>query len=57
MKPNNSLKEYVRVMKCIDVEDMVEQRIIRTCARYGTLNKIKAGKYKVIAVKKEKISN
>ena len=57
MKPNNLLKEYVRVMKCVDVEDVVEQQIIRNCARYGTLSKIKSGKYKIIAVKKEKITH
>lgn len=54
MKPKNQLKEYVRVMNCIDVEDEVKQQIIKNCARYSTLNKIKAGKYKIVAVKKEK---
>ncbi len=57
MKPNNLLKEYVRIMRCVDIEDAVEQQIIRNCARHGTLSKIRAGKYRVIAVKKEKISN
>lgn len=53
MKPKNQLKEYVRVMNCVDVEDEVKQQIIKNCARYSTLNKIKAGKYRIIAVKKE----
>ncbi|MBQ7122412.1 MAG: hypothetical protein IJO03_09150 [Clostridia bacterium] len=57
MKPNNLLKEYVRIMRCVDIEDSVKQQIIRNCARHGTLSKIRAGKYRVIAVKKEKISN
>lgn len=54
MKPNNQLKEYVRVMNCVDVDEDVKQQIINNCARYSTLNKIKAGKYKIIAVKKDK---
>lgn len=53
MKPKNQLKEYVRVMNCIDVEDEVKQQIIKHCARYSTLKKIKAGKYRIIAVIKE----
>lgn len=53
MKPKNQLKEYARVMNCIDVDVSVKQRIIRDCARYSTLKKIRAGKYKIIAVKKE----
>ena len=54
MIPNNQLKDYVRVMKCIDVDDAVQNRIIKYCAGYGTLSKIKSGKYKLTAVKKEK---
>lgn len=55
MKPKNScLKDYVRVMNCVDVDDAVKQQIIINCARRGTLEKIKAGKYKITAVKKEK---
>lgn len=55
VKPKNSgLKEYVRVMNCVDVDDSVKQQIIINCARRGTLQKIKAGKYKITAVKKEK---
>lgn len=50
MIPNNQFKEYKRVMCCIDVEESVKQQIIRNCARHSTLNKIKSGKYKLIAV-------
>lgn len=53
MKPNNQLKEYQRVMSCIDVEESVKQQIIKNCARHSTLNKIKSGRYKLIAVKKD----
>lgn len=54
MKPNNQLKEYKRVMNCIDVDEEVKQQIIKNCARYSTLKKIKAGKYKITAVIKDK---
>jgi len=53
MKPNNLLREYVRVMNCLDADENIKHQIISNCARYGTLNKIKAGKYKLIAVKKD----
>lgn len=43
-------------MNCIDMDNATKQRIIRNCARYGTLMKIKSGKFKVIAVKKEKMT-
>ena len=54
MKNNNYRNEYIRVMGKVDVEESVKQQIIRNCARYSTLNKIRAGKYKLVAVKKEK---
>ncbi len=57
MTPNNKLKEYTRVMSSIDVEDAVKQQIITNCARYSTMKKIKAGKYKIIAVKKDTSTN
>ncbi|MBQ2903921.1 MAG: hypothetical protein IJE48_05935 [Clostridia bacterium] len=50
MIPNNQFREYKRIMGCIDVEESVKQQIIRNCARHSTLNKIKSGKYKLIAV-------
>ena len=53
MKNGNYRSEYIRVMGKVDVEESVKQQIIRNCARYGTLEKIKAGKCKLTAVKKE----
>lgn len=53
MLPNNKLREYVRVMKCVDVDESVKQQIIRNCARHGTLSKIKTGRFKAVAVKKD----
>lgn len=58
MKPNNKhLNEYKRIMGCVDIEDSVKQQIVKNCARYSTLNKIKSGKFKIIAVKKEESTN
>lgn len=56
MKNKNYREEYIRVMAEIDVQESVKQQIIRNCARYSTLNKIKAGKYKLTAVKKDGIT-
>ncbi|MBR4857638.1 MAG: hypothetical protein IKU08_00475 [Clostridia bacterium] len=53
MKNSNYRSEYIRVMGKVDVEESVKQQIIRNCARYGTLKKIKVGKCKLTAVKKE----
>lgn len=55
VKPKTPIKEYARVMSCVDVDDAVKQQIIRNCARRSTLEKMKSGKYKIIAVKKEKV--
>ena len=53
-KINNPLiNEYARVMNCVDMDNAAKQRIIKNCARYGTLMKIKSGRFKLIAVKKE----
>ncbi len=58
MKPNNRhINEYKGVMSCVDVEESVKQQIIKNCARYSTLNKIKSGKFKITAVIKEKSTN
>lgn len=58
MKPNNKhLNEYKRIMSCVDVDDSVKQQIVKNCARYSTLNKIKSGKFKIIAVIKEKTTH
>ena len=53
MKTKNYREDYIRVMKNIDVSESVKQQIIRNCARYSTVKKIRAGKYKIIAVKKD----
>lgn len=53
MKKRNYRDEYIRVMSSIDVDESVKQQIIRNCARYSTVKKIRAGKFKIIAVKKD----
>ena len=50
MTPNSIVNEYKRVMNCVDVEDAVKHQIITNCARYSTLNKIRSGKFKLVAV-------
>lgn len=58
MIPNNRyINEYARVMCCVDIDESVKNQIVKNCARYSTLNKIKGGKFKIIAVIKEKTSN
>ena len=54
---NKHLSEYKRVMCCVDIEESVKHQIIENCARYSTLNKIKIGKFKIVAVIKEKTTN
>ncbi len=51
---NPHINEYARVMNCVDMDNAAKQRIIKNCARYSTLMKIRSGKFKIIAVKKEK---
>ena len=53
MNFNNYRDEYIRVMKKVDVDESVKQQIVRNCARYSTLTKIKAVKFKVTAIKKD----
>ncbi len=50
------LKEYVRVMNCLDIDEEAKKRIVRNCARYSTMKKVRSGKFKVTAVKKETFS-
>lgn len=57
MVPNNNIKEYIRVMNSIDIDDSVKQQIIQNCARHSTLHKIKSGKFKITAVKKDKATD
>ncbi len=54
---NNSIKEYRRIMRSIALSDDAKQRIVKRCAAYSTLNKIKVGKFTVTAVKKEKTTD
>lgn len=51
---NQALSEYKRVMSCVDIDETAKQQIIKNCARYSTMKKIKSGKFKIVAVKKEK---
>ena len=53
VKPNSVMKEYVRVMNSVDIDDSAKQQIIRYCAKHSTLNKIKFGKFKITVVKKD----
>lgn len=53
---NGALNEYVRVMNCLDIDEEAKKRIIKNCARYSTMKKLRAGKFRIIAVKKETIS-
>ena len=58
MTPNNKhLNEYRRVMGYVDIEESAKQQIIKNCARYSTLNKIKSGKFRVVAIIKEKTTH
>lgn len=57
MKPNNQLKEYVRIMNCVDADEGIKEQIIKNCARHSTLNKIKSGKYRLTVVKKDTSSD
>lgn len=58
MIPNNRhLNEYRRVMGHVDVEESVKHQIVKNCARYSTLKKIRSGKFKIVAVVKEKTTN
>lgn len=53
---NGALNEYVRVMTCLDIDEEAKKRIINNCARYSTMKKLRAGKFRIIAVKKETFS-
>ena len=54
MKPSNPISKYVRVMSCINIGEQAQQQIIKNCARYSTMKKIKAGRFKLTAVKKDR---
>lgn len=53
MKPNNNIKEYIRVLSCVNIDDETKHHIAQNCARRSTLQKIRSGKFKIVAVKKE----
>ncbi len=57
LRPNNGLKEYIRVMNSVDIDDAVKVQIIKNCARHSTLHKIKLGKFKITVVKKDKTAD
>lgn len=57
VRPNNGLKEYIRVMNSVDIDDAVKAQIIKNCARHSTLHKIKLGKFKITVVKKDKTAD
>lgn len=54
---NHAVNEFNRIMNCIILEEEAKNRIIKNCARYGTLQKIRSGKFTVTAVIKEKNIN
>ena len=51
------IKCYVRVMNKVNISDETKLRIIKNCARYSTLKKIKSGTYVITAVKTEKTTD
>lgn len=53
VRPNNGLKEYIKIMNSLDIDDAVKAQIIKNCARHSTLHKIKLGKFKITVVKKD----
>lgn len=54
MTKKQAVREYVRIMSCIDIDEEAKKEIIRNCARYGTVKKIKTGRFKAVAAKKRK---
>lgn len=53
MTKKQAVREYVRIMSCIDIDEDAKKRIINNCARYGTVKKIRTGKFKIVETKKE----
>ncbi len=53
----NAIKDYRRVMNSVQLSDEAKQRIVRNCARYATVRKIKTGNFTVTAVIKEKTTD
>lgn len=51
------IDSFVRVMNSVTVSDEAKKCIIRNCARYSTLQKIKSGNFVITANNKEKTTD
>ncbi len=51
------INSYVRVMNSVTMSDEAKKCIIRNCARYSTLQKIKNGSFVITANQKEKTTD
>lgn len=51
------IDSYVRVMNNVTMSDEAKKCIIRNCARYSTLHKIKSSSFVITANKKEKTTD
>lgn len=51
------IDSYVKVMNSVTMSDDAKKCIIRNCARYSTLQKIKSSSYVISANKKEKTTD
>jgi hypothetical protein len=51
------INSYVRVMNDITMSEDAKKYIIRNCARYSTLQKIKSSSFVITANKKEKTTD
>lgn len=52
MTSNRQIKEYIRIMNGVRLDEEAKKRIVGNCARYCTMKEIKRGKFKLVAVKK-----
>lgn len=51
------IDSYVRVMNSVTMSDEAKKCIIRNCARYSTLQKIKNSSFTITANQKEKTTD
>ena len=51
------IDSYVRVMNNVTMSDEAKKCIIRNCARYSTLQKIKNSSFSITVSKKEKTTD
>ena len=51
------IDSYVRVMNKVTMSDEAKKCIIRNCARYSTLQKIKSGSFTITVNQKEKTTD